>query len=239
MLPEKVGAAPHKHVYQFLTVNVFLPILIYYIMIVVVTEAIALALSAIPPAAEAVHQMVAYRNTDPISSLQVLSIVLAIVFMCLTNDTRILFLKDSITTSIFGISLLVSTLWKENLVWHYYFQFESDSEEKRRDLLALHALPDVAAMTKHICLVWGGMFICEAAIRVVFIYLVSTNVMVVLSPCLALVFASLGCLYARQYVAQQPLPKRNSLRPASLPYEPPSIVVVGDTTVDSVPSLAR
>ncbi|RHY83829.1 hypothetical protein DYB35_009386 [Aphanomyces astaci] len=59
-------AAPHKQVYQFLVVNVGLPVMIYYVGREFTSAALVLALSAIPPAIAALVEMLASQTVDPL-----------------------------------------------------------------------------------------------------------------------------------------------------------------------------
>ncbi|ETV77121.1 hypothetical protein H257_09015 [Aphanomyces astaci] len=56
-------AAPHKQVYQFLVVNVGLPVMIYYVGR---EFTLVLALSAIPPSIAALVEMLASQTVDPL-----------------------------------------------------------------------------------------------------------------------------------------------------------------------------
>ncbi|ETV77123.1 hypothetical protein H257_09019 [Aphanomyces astaci] len=212
-------AAPHKQVYQFLVVNVGLPVVIYYVGREFTSEALALALSAIPPAIEALVQMLAFQTVDPLSVFQIVSISLAIAFMCVTNDPRLLFLKDSLTTALCGVALILSTTWKQNLVLRYYLTGVSD--DSKQDT------PHLAQQCAHICYVWGSLFIAEALVRVGFIYTCSTDVMVILSPCMALLCSAVGILWARRYLAAQNCCDGCSTveMVQGVPYNPPPIKI--------------
>ncbi|RHY12001.1 hypothetical protein DYB30_004129 [Aphanomyces astaci] len=183
----------HKCVQQFLIVNVVLPIAIYYAASMVVSDMPALAFSAIPPAVEALQQLVAYRLLDPISCTVVVSVVLAVGLMYWTNEPKVLLLQHSILTVSFGIALLVSIHWDENIFWRYYREFCGTTDDKRVMLMAQWRDPNVKALTKTVSWVWGVGMLVEAVVRVGFVVLLPIKVMVILSPCLAFVFTIAVC----------------------------------------------
>ncbi|RHY28378.1 hypothetical protein DYB32_006023 [Aphanomyces invadans] len=214
--PPPGSAPPHKHVYQFVAVNVVLPVAIYYIAQVFTSDdALALALSAIPPGLEALVQMVVYETVDPLS--QIVSIVVAIVFMCITNDAKVLFVKDSLTTALCGATLIASTRWKQNVVLRYYYMV--GVHDDGRDVP-----PAITQVSAHICRVWGGLFIFEALVRVGFIYSCSTSVMVIVSPCLALICSAAGIMWARTSFAKLSSPTEERAPQVHCePYSPPPV----------------
>ncbi|CAK4619197.1 hypothetical protein LEN26_001710 [Aphanomyces euteiches] len=189
----------HKCLTQFLVVNVVFPLAIYYSAAVFMTDMPALALSAIPPAAEALQQLVAYRLFDPISCVQVLSILLAIAVMWMSNEPKILLLQHSIMTYCFGTATLLSLNWEENLIWRYYREFHGTTDEKRVTMMAQWRDPRVRAMTKTICWVWGLTMLLEGTVRIAFVVIVPVKLMVILSPLLALGFTAIVFLWTYHF----------------------------------------
>ncbi|ETV93678.1 hypothetical protein H310_12445 [Aphanomyces invadans] len=189
----------HKCLQQFVVVNVLLPIAIYYAAALAMPDMPALALSATPPALEALQQWIAYRLLDPISCAQVASIVLAVGLMYLTNEPKVLLLQHSIMTVSFGCAILVSIHWDENILWRYYREFCGTTDDKRVALMAQWRDPNVKALSKTVSWVWGIGMLAEAVVRIAFVVLVPIKIMVILSPCLALLFTVIVCTWTVRF----------------------------------------
>ncbi|KDO25076.1 hypothetical protein SPRG_09216 [Saprolegnia parasitica CBS 223.65] len=200
-------APPHKNAAQFLLINLVLPLLLYYVSIPFATELHAILLSALPPALETLYHIVAFRCLDPISALQVLATVLALAVLFVTNEPKVLLVKDSFTTMTIGVGFLLSLQSEsENLVWHYVRGFYGSTDAKRASLATYWRHPEVQAVSARVCRVWGVALLLEASLRVTCIGLFSISSIVLLSPLLALVFALLVLLWTRSYVDQCNLP---------------------------------
>ena len=136
-----------------------------------------------------------------------LATALALAVLFLTNEPKVLLVKDSFTTMTIGIGFLLSLQWDdENLVWHYVRGFYGATDAKRASLAIYWRHPEVQAVSKCVCRVWGVALLLEASLRVTCIGLFSIGSMVLLSPLLAFVFALLVLLWTRSYVDHCNLP---------------------------------
>ncbi|CAK4072608.1 unnamed protein product [Aphanomyces euteiches] len=182
-------------------INVVAPLVIYNIASKHTSQSKALLLSGIPPAADAMYTMITQRRIDILSSLTVVSIALSAVIATLTNDAKLLLVKDSIFTFIIGATFWISTVCgKEDLIWACNRQLRGP--EAKDELDAKYAKPEARARSHFHCRVWGSGLLMEAAIRVALVYLISVDAMAYVSPILMIAaFASLG-LWMKWYVGQ-------------------------------------
>ncbi|EQC27441.1 hypothetical protein SDRG_14765 [Saprolegnia diclina VS20] len=217
LLPSTASSSwPQKNAAQCVLINLVLPLLLYYASMPFTTELRAMLLAALPPALETLYQILVFRCLDPISALQVLATASALAALFLTNEPKVLLVKDSFTTMTIGAGFLLSLQWDdENLVWHYVRGFYGSSDAKRASLAVYWCHPEVQAVSKCVCRVYGVALLLEASLRVTCISLFSIGSMVLLSPLLALAFALLMLLWTRSYVDQCNLP------PLELP--PPTV----------------
>ncbi|CAK4085744.1 unnamed protein product [Aphanomyces euteiches] len=184
-----------------LLVNVVAPLVIYYIASRYTSQVEALVLSGIPPAVNAIITMVCQRQLDILASLTVVSIALSAVIATLTEDPKLLLVKDSSFTIIIGATFLGSTIYaKEDLIWSYNRQLRGPDAKDQLD--AKYAKPDVRGRSQLVCRVWGSALLLEAAVRVVLVYSISVDTMVYVSPILMIVtFATLG-FWTKWYVSK-------------------------------------
>ncbi|KAG9409289.1 hypothetical protein AC1031_019540 [Aphanomyces cochlioides] len=165
-----------------LLVNVVAPLVIYSIASQYTSHVEALVLSGIPPAVDAIITMVCQRQLDITASLTVVSIALPAVVATLTQDPKLLLVKDSSFTFIIGATFLGSTICDE--------------------LDAKYAKPDVRGRSQLVCRVWGSALLLEVAVRVDLVYSISVDMVVYVSPILMIItFATLG-FWTKWYVSK-------------------------------------
>ncbi|KDO34697.1 hypothetical protein SPRG_00760 [Saprolegnia parasitica CBS 223.65] len=206
------------HILRMVLVDFAAPVVIYSIASSYTNDVVALLLSAIPPALNSVLVMVQRRSLDPISCLVVVSIALSAALAAITSDAKLLLVKDSFLTFVFGLAFLFSVgCGTENLIWRYYRQMAGPDATSHLD--ALYASAIVRTSTNLMCYVWGAGLVVEALLRLVLIYLLPIHTMAYISPTLiVLTLASLGywnAWYAkrlrRQYEGQDvPMDTKNA-----------------------------
>ncbi|KAJ3133538.1 hypothetical protein HK101_004450 [Irineochytrium annulatum] len=181
-------------VFKMIMFNLVLPSVIFGIASNWLSQVVSLTLSAIPPVIEAAGFVIRSRKLDLLSSIVIVSIVLAIVLAFSTSDARLLLVKDSFLTFILGLVFLFSIKFgKENFIWHYNRIFVGTSPEAQEKLTRDYQHPYVRRTTNCMCLVWGLGLFGEAIFRVVLIYLLPVSVMAYLSPVIVCTcFAILG-----------------------------------------------
>jgi len=235
-ITNKENAEPTKPnirlaILHLVIVNVVLPLVIYSIAKNHTTEVVALTLSGIPPALDALYSIIRNKRIDIISSVTVLAIVLSVVVASLTNDAKLILVKDSFMTLVLGTTYLVSmVVGKENLIWHYNRQFAGTSPEAQAHLDELWQKEPVRTATKFMCLVWGIGLIFEAILRIVLIYSLPISTMAYLSPILITVV--LGSLAVWNALYVKLLLRRKAAYEAKLAQ---SEIAHGNTTIDASP----
>ncbi|CAK4074943.1 unnamed protein product [Aphanomyces euteiches] len=184
--------AERKAICKTMFISVVSPILIYNIASKQTSKANALLLSGIPPAIDSMVAMIRHRRIDVVPSLMVVSISLSALIAGLSQDPKLLLVKDSFFTCIIGTAFLASTFWeKEDIMWTHKRQHRGP--EAKAEMDAMYTKPEVKAHSKRVCRVWGGGLLIEAAIRITMIYSLSVDAVAYTSPLLMVVtLTSLG-----------------------------------------------
>jgi hypothetical protein len=174
-------------------------------------EVVAVALSGIPPAAKTIFEMVFHHRNDVISIMQIFSMVFSVILLCVTNNPKIMLMKDSCTTFLFGSLYLLSLMFcKEDLFFQFRRQLSLKSTEEMDNLWSL---PQVRKASRFICFIWGLVMICEAGLRVVLVLVLPVDVMVYLTPFLGffifgpMAFCSIRYVHAHEPESLEPLLK--------------------------------
>ncbi|KAJ3166004.1 hypothetical protein HK101_012017 [Irineochytrium annulatum] len=204
MTPEQQRERSRKiswGVRRMVLLNIIGPIVVYYVAnIWIANITVCLLLSGIPPFIDGVLTIVQARKVDILSSTVIGSIILSVILTLLTNDARLLFVKDSFLTALLGLMFLGSVCCgRENLIWMYNRQF--NPPEAQEELTEQFKNPHVKRHTNLMCYVWGTGLLLEAILRVVFVFTIPITYMAWVSPVLvAVACASLGIwsfLYTR------------------------------------------
>ncbi|OQR83024.1 hypothetical protein ACHHYP_15202 [Achlya hypogyna] len=183
-------SAMRTRVLAFVVINFGLPMAIFALCSGRMSDVVALTLSGIPPAAQALHGVVKHKIFDVIALTVLFSIVASVLLAVLTSDARLLLVKDSFVTFVTGTAFLGSLCCAtENLIWRYNRQFAGP--DAQADLDAKWAYPEVQRTTRLICVVWGVGLIFEALLRVVLVYVLPVHTMGYLSTIIMLTFVGM------------------------------------------------
>jgi hypothetical protein len=81
--------------------------------------------SGIPPLADAFLYVVLERRADAINMVVIIGTIIGCTLAILSNDAKMMLLKDSIVTAVFAFGFLGSLLFKENMIWWYVSSYLS------------------------------------------------------------------------------------------------------------------
>jgi intracellular septation protein A len=176
--------------------NVVLPLVTYYVLTGNgVAQVPALLLSGVWPALETVLSIVVRRHLDELSVLSLIFIALGVVAGLGFNSARLVLAKESVVTGLFGVLTLVSLAWRRPLMFYFGRKFATDGTQASVDYWnGLWQYPGFRRTQRVITVVWGVVFVVEAAVRVVLAYTLSTSVMAPISAIMPL--AVVGALVA-------------------------------------------
>ncbi|MEO3816315.1 VC0807 family protein [Plantactinospora sp. B24E8] len=166
--------------------NAFLPFLTYGMLTDRgMSELSALAVSAVWPAVEVAALFAIRRRIDEIGVLSLLIIALGVVSALALQDERLVLIKDSAVTGLFGLVLLGSLLAPRPLMFYFGRKFATDgSAEKLAWWNGLWRYAGFRRTQRILTVVWGVTFVVEAAARIELTELLSVDTMVAVSAVL-------------------------------------------------------
>jgi hypothetical protein len=156
-----------------ITVNMVLPYLTYRVLTGHgFADLTALTIGAIFPAALAVIELLAHRSLDILALLSLCTLAIGIVGSEITGDARLAIAKDSLFTGGFGIVLLASLLAARPLMFFFGRKFGArhDPVAEARWDDSWRKSPNFRRTMRLTTALWGGVFLLEAAVRVVVAY---------------------------------------------------------------------
>ncbi|KAJ3260258.1 hypothetical protein HK103_000893 [Boothiomyces macroporosus] len=181
-----------KGIIQMIVMDIVLPMVIIAVLQGKVSLVLALVLSGIPPALEGIQNIYKTKQIDAIGAMVIISIIFSITVVLLTNDPKLILLKDSFQTVFLAILFGTSLFMEENLIWRYNRQFSGHHPDTQRELDEKWKNPQVKSTTNTLCIIWAIGLLMEACIRIVLIYTIPTDIFAYFSN--ALLFVVLGLL---------------------------------------------
>jgi len=163
--------------------NVALPLVTYFLLTGAGWSAVpALLVSGAWPSAETVAVLVIRRRIDELGLISLIFIALGVIAGLGFNSARLVLVKESAVTGLFGVLVLVSLLAPRPLMFYFGRKFGTDgSAESIAYWNGLWRYPSFRRTQRVISIVWGVAFLAEAGLRVALSYLLSTSAMAVVS----------------------------------------------------------
>jgi hypothetical protein len=152
----------------------------------------ALVISGVFPAFGVALAAARNRRLDVIGAVVLVGIAAGSVIGLATGNARLLLLKGSVPTAVFGV-LCLASLWSSRpLIFRFALEFTGPDTPKGRDFADLWRFAGFRRPFRVITAVWGVAYLAEAAARIVIVETTSTGTALGISK--AMPFAVTGLL---------------------------------------------
>ncbi|CAG8537910.1 14634_t:CDS:1, partial [Dentiscutata heterogama] len=91
-------------------IDLFLPLLLYYILSKFLPTIWALALAGVPPAISVIVNLIIRKQVGVIGLLVVLAFIIGIILSVIQGDPRIFLLRESFVTGVFGLVFIITLI---------------------------------------------------------------------------------------------------------------------------------
>ena len=170
-----------------IALNAICPVVLYQISkrYFSASDFTALVAATTFPLGKSIFDVVKRRRFDPIAAIVLLGIGASALALLAGGSPRILLMRESLFTAVFGLACFGSLLLPRPMMFHFGRHFlAGDDPLKRRRYEASWALPEVRFTSRLITVVWGSVYLGEFAIRVALILLVPVSWVLAISPVL-------------------------------------------------------
>jgi hypothetical protein len=197
---------------QTILLSVVAPILIYgWLTDRGFSEVSALIISGVGPVVDLAITMIVSRRIDEFSVFVLVFLVIGVVTSLLFDDPRLLLLKESAVTGLFGLVLLGSLLAPKPLMFYFGRRFATGGTPERIAWWnGLWQYPGFRRTQRVMTLVWGVVLLAEAVLRGVLAFVLPVGTMVVVNSVLPPVVIALLVLFTITYA------KRSQARAAAV-----------------------
>jgi hypothetical protein len=149
------------------------------------SEFTALAVATTFPVGKSIYDVAKRRQLDPISVIVLLGIVASALALLAGGSPRLLLVRESLFTAVFGLACFGSLLLRRPMMFYFGRHFlAGDDPLKLRRFEAGWALAEVRFTHRLITVVWGSVYLGEFALRVALILLVPVAWVLAISPVL-------------------------------------------------------
>lgn len=147
------------------------------------SEVTALVIAAIFPLSKSIFDLARHRKLHPIAIVVLLGIATDGVAIVFGGSPRLLLIRESMFTGVFGIACFFSLLLPRPMMFYFsrYFIAGTDPERQAR-FNAAWQLPEVRFCHRLITTVWGCVFVGELGLRLLLIYNLPAALVLVISP---------------------------------------------------------
>ena len=135
----------------------------------------ALVLSGAFPALGVAGGLIRHRRVDAVGVLVLAGIAVGTVLGLLTGDPRLVLVEGSVPTAVFGL-LCLGSLWaRRPLIYRFAVEFIGADTPKGQDFESRWQYPGFRHAFRLFTVVWGVVYLAEAAVRVTIVETTSTS----------------------------------------------------------------
>ncbi len=183
-------------------VSTIIPLAVYHVSrrYFGASELTALIYATIYPVAKSLFDLTRHKQVNPVAVLVVLGILTSIGALFLGGSTRILLIRESLLTAVFGLICFVSLLCPRPLMFYFGRYFVAGSDlEKVASFNRNWNIPKVRRTHRLITTVWGCALLGEFAIRTWMVMSLSTATVLSIAPILFNVTILLTFFWTMRY----------------------------------------
>ncbi len=199
----------HRHPVVTMLLN-WVPTLLFSVLLPFVTYSMltshhwsqvsALLVSGLWPLAEMAVFFLIRHHVDEFTLMVLIFLALGVISYAAFNSARMILVKDSAITGLFGVVTLLSLLAPRPLMFYYGRRFGTDgSAESVAEWNGLWRYAGFRRTQRVITTVWGIAFLAEAGVRIALVYLLSTATMVAVNGILPLALVAALIVWTISY----------------------------------------
>lgn len=149
------------------------------------SEFTALVVAALFPMGKSGFELLYHRQLDPISILVLLGIGADGVALMLGGSPRLLLVRESMLTGVFGLACFFSLLLPRPMMFYFARYFVAGTDPARQARFnASWQFAEVRLCHRLTTTVWGCAFLGELIVRIVLIYHLPAALVLIVSPIL-------------------------------------------------------
>lgn len=183
-----------------LLINGAVPYVLYVWLSQYMSSFTALCIATVVPMADNLFHLARHRKLDVFGGMMLFTFLLGIGLIALGGDEKLLLIRESFITAAVGLLFLVSLLFKRPLIYHLAMRFTVQDNTGEKSKFATNwDYPYFRSVVRLMTIVWGGMLLIEAGIRVVLVYELTTAQFLAVSNLVFYGFIGVTILWTAMY----------------------------------------
>ena len=170
-----------------IVLNAIIPVVLYKVSrrYLSPSEFTALVIASTFPFGKSIFDLMRLGQVDPISIVVLLGLATEGAALLFGGSPRLLLVRESLFTGVFGLSCFVSLLLPRPMMFYFARHFMAGADPQRQARFnAAWQLPEVRFSHRLITSVWGCIFVGELILRIILIYHVPASTVLIVSPIL-------------------------------------------------------
>jgi hypothetical protein len=135
----------------------------------------ALVLSGVLPGIAVLGGLIRHRRLDAVGALVLAGIAVGTILGLVSGDARLVLMEGSVPTAVFGLLCLASLRSRRPLIFRFALEFMGADTPRGREFDGLWQYPGFRHAFWLFTVVWGVVYLGEAAARIVIVETASTG----------------------------------------------------------------
>src|SRR5438270_13403321 len=155
-----------QHVVPSLLVNGAAPFLVYTLLHAHLSQLHALMITALVPLADGIVGLVRQRRINAFGALVFLSLVLSSLLVLIGGSPRLILVRESAFSGVFGVLMLLSLFWPQPLVYYLARHFVAPSASAGWHTFQRAATsPRFRSFLRLLTVIWGLVTVLDAGLN--------------------------------------------------------------------------
>src|SRR2546423_2394523 len=155
-----------RHVVPSLLVNGVVPFVVYTLLHPHMTQLHALMMTALVPLADGIVGLVRQRHINAFGALVFLSLVLSSLLVLVGGSPRLILVRESAFSGVFGVIMLLSLFWPQPLVYYLARHFVAPGASARCHTFPRTATsPRFRSLLRLLTVIWGLVTVLDAGLN--------------------------------------------------------------------------
>jgi hypothetical protein len=172
-----------QHVVPTLLVNGVAPFLVYTLLHAHMSQLHALMVTALVPLADGIVGLVRQRRINAFGALVFLSLVLSSLLVLVGGSPRLILVRESALSGLFGVLMLLSLFWPQPLVYYLARHFVAPSASAGWHTFQRAATsPRFRSFLRLLTVIWGLVTVLDAGLNTYLAFHLSVGTFLAVTP---------------------------------------------------------
>ena len=183
-----------QHVVPSLLVNGVAPFLVYTLVHTHLSQLHALMITALVPLADGIVGLVRQRRINAFGALVFLSLVLSSLLVLVGGSPRLILVRESALSGVFGILMLLSLFWRQPLVYYLAGHFVAPRASAGWQTFQRAATsPRFRSFLRLLTVIWGLVTVLDAGLNVFLAFHLPVGTFLAVTPLAR--YSMMGCTF--------------------------------------------